>query len=157
MNVTITRRRIAAAAATLALAAGGVVAGSTASSAAPVTGHCKVLNKVEMGDRSIKLPSLSVSKSLSANNCILNSGDNNGAVLALQQTLNACYVAGLTADGVYGPKTKEAVRKAQAKAGLKGADVDGVYGPKTGNIIDWLWIDTVTGKHLKCDWFIVYM
>ena len=46
----------------------------------------------------------------------------------LQQLLNEKIGAGLEVDGIFGPKTNQAVRDYQKKNGLQ---VDGIVGPKT--------------------------
>ena len=46
----------------------------------------------------------------------------------LQQALNAAFGAGLQVDGIYGNKTKNAVKTLQRAVGVK---VDGYYGPNT--------------------------
>ena len=48
----------------------------------------------------------------------------------LQQALNAAFGAGLQVDGIYGNKTKNAVKTLQRAVGVK---VDGYYGPNTRN------------------------
>lgn len=54
-------------------------------------------------------------------------------VKEVQQWLNSSYSAGLSVDGIYGPKTKKALVKVLQKA--IGVTADGVYGPKTNNAI----------------------
>ncbi|MFI6284381.1 peptidoglycan-binding protein [Streptomyces sp. NPDC051018] len=66
--------------------------------------------------------------------CVLGSGNSSSAVRALQVNLNECYDAGLTADGIFGPATKAALRHAQSRAGVT---ADGVYGPRTRDAIWW--------------------
>lgn len=61
-------------------------------------------------------------------NCVLGAGNQGYAVRVLQQALNACRGAGLVVDGVYGAKTKTAVKNVQAAFGIT---ADGVYGPVT--------------------------
>jgi murein L,D-transpeptidase YcbB/YkuD len=53
----------------------------------------------------------------------------------LQLTLNQCYGQSLTLDGDYGAKTAKAVKAAQA--GVPGLAHDGVYGPRTRSALKW--------------------
>ncbi|OOC54754.1 MULTISPECIES: peptidoglycan-binding domain-containing protein [Nocardiopsis] len=53
-------------------------------------------------------------------------GDRGPVVTMIQRELNAKFDAGLAADGVYGPRTEQAVREAQEFFGI---GVDGVFGP----------------------------
>lgn len=69
----------------------------------------------------------------SANSTVLSNGSNGSAVQALQEKLNSLgYSCGI-ADGDYGAKTSEAVRKFQDKNGLT---ADGIAGPITLAAID---------------------
>lgn len=60
--------------------------------------------------------------------CILRIGDSNAAVTFLQKNLNFCYLANLTVDGNYGPRTRSAVIKAQKQMGVP---ADGVWGRRS--------------------------
>jgi peptidoglycan hydrolase-like protein with peptidoglycan-binding domain len=60
--------------------------------------------------------------------CRLAETNDSSAVLALQQTLNACYGYDLALDGDFGPATQAAVEGMQADIGVS---VDGIYGPNT--------------------------
>lgn len=53
---------------------------------------------------------------------------------ALQVALNTCYNAGLTTDRLFGHATMEALQDAQASEGIT---ADGVYGPQTRDHLDW--------------------
>ena len=68
-------------------------------------------------------------------NCVLAYGNNSLAVLALQESLNACYGQGIAPDRDFGPATRQAVRNAQTAINQRHPEarlvVDGVYGPKT--------------------------
>lgn len=61
-------------------------------------------------------------------------GDPASAIKTLQRNLNSCYKAGLKVDGRYGSATQAAVRKVQAKHRIT---ADGIYGPKTRSAINW--------------------
>ncbi|MEU0395689.1 peptidoglycan-binding domain-containing protein [Streptomyces sp. NPDC006208] len=74
--------------------------------------------------------------------CLLAQGNSSRAVTVLQQSLNACYDARLTADGVFGAGTQAALRRAQAQEGQR---TDGVYGPQSRDALQW----RVTG--FACD------
>ncbi|MBC7272826.1 MAG: peptidoglycan-binding protein [Streptomyces sp.] len=67
-------------------------------------------------------------------NCVMGSGYESGGVARLQIVLNNCYARNLVVDGVYGPKTIEAVRYVQQYEGI---DVDGAYGPVTRVAMKW--------------------
>ncbi|GAB3946412.1 hypothetical protein GCM10029976_073920 [Kribbella albertanoniae] len=56
------------------------------------------------------------------------------AILALQSNLNYCYGSKLTKDGLYGAKTRDAVKSVQRKLRIT---VDGVYGPQTRSAMKW--------------------
>jgi hypothetical protein len=70
-------------------------------------------------------------------NCVLARGDHNVGVLALQESLNACYQQGLAPDSDFGGRTEQAVRNAQTQinnlAGAPLLGVDGRFGPKTSS------------------------
>ncbi|GAB3685207.1 peptidoglycan-binding domain-containing protein [Streptomyces sparsus] len=71
-------------------------------------------------------------------NCVLSQGAQGYAVEVLQRSLQRCVNTwtrnNVAVDGVYGPKTAQAVRYAQAKYG---SAVDGVYGPNTRDAMRW--------------------
>lgn len=71
--------------------------------------------------------------------CNLKLGDrDSGAefdgVSTLQRNLNSCYRTRLVIDGIYGPKTRDAVRRVQR---LHHITSDGVYGPQTRSAMVW--------------------
>lgn len=68
-----------------------------------------------------------VTSGTSATSTLLRKGDRGDAVKLLQKRLTICGWS-LTADGIWGDKTDSAVRSYQYKAGLT---VDGIVGPKT--------------------------
>lgn len=61
-------------------------------------------------------------------------GAYNAGVVALQRALNACYLKGLTVDGRFGAKTRDALAAVQKAVGVKD---DGIYGPLTANAMRW--------------------
>ncbi|WP_427888852.1 peptidoglycan-binding domain-containing protein [Kribbella sp. GL6] len=61
-------------------------------------------------------------------------GDPETAILILQRNLNFCYGTKLAVDGIYGSKTRAAVKTVQTKHHLT---ADGVYGPKTRSAMKW--------------------
>lgn len=66
--------------------------------------------------------------------CLMASGNSGRAVKALQFTLNECYDARLDADGLFGAATKSALKRAQSREGQR---ADGVYGPRTRDALHW--------------------
>lgn len=81
--------------------------------------------------------------------CDMNGKSNNEGVRSLQYTLNKCYSAGLSEDGVYGAKTKAAVKSAQIKE--HGQSHAGIYTRDTMMSIKWYgWRGPRKGK---CDQF----
>lgn len=56
------------------------------------------------------------------------------AVWALQTSLKYCNGQSITVDGAFGPKTRQAVINVQARYGLSR---DGVYGSRTRNAMKW--------------------
>jgi len=66
--------------------------------------------------------------------CLLASGNSGSAVQALQFTLNECYDESLAIDGVFGANTKAALKRAQSD---EGQTADGVYGPRTRDSLHW--------------------
>jgi hypothetical protein len=66
--------------------------------------------------------------------CLLGVGNDSPAVRVLQETLNQCYGNSLAVDGVFGPKTEEALIQAQRAENIP---ADGVYGPQTREHIKW--------------------
>ncbi|WP_331741777.1 peptidoglycan-binding domain-containing protein [Streptomyces sp. NBC_01006] len=75
----------------------------------------------------------------SSNFCSLRSGNTGNGVRELQKTLNGCYFDGVTyldEDGQFGPATTKALKRAQTMAGVT---ADGVYGPNTRDALKWYW------------------
>ncbi|MBB1243779.1 peptidoglycan-binding protein [Streptomyces durbertensis] len=77
-------------------------------------------------------------------NCILREGNRGPAVKALQDSLAICNYGKIERDGIFGPKTTAALKKAQSAAKVS---ADGVYGPKTRDSIKWAWINK---SNVKC-------
>ncbi|HWD78876.1 MAG TPA: peptidoglycan-binding domain-containing protein [Kribbella sp.] len=61
-------------------------------------------------------------------------GDPETAILVLQRNLNFCYGTKLAVDGIYGSKTRAAIKTVQSKHHLV---VDGIYGPQTRSAMNW--------------------
>lgn len=91
-------------------------------------------NKIQIGQRIRIKPVTSNTKSVSSAKYtlpdgILKLGDKGEKVKKLQEVLNAINFKCGEADGIYGPKTRDAVRRFQSMyAALKD---DGIYGPQT--------------------------
>jgi hypothetical protein len=66
--------------------------------------------------------------------CHMGEGANNAGVGVLQRALNVCYDENLTQDNVFGSKTREALKRAQADEKI---GVDGKYGNETMWALDW--------------------
>lgn len=68
--------------------------------------------------------------------CNMGQGAQSNAVKTLQRSLHNCYYENLSIDGIFGPSTKAALKRAQAAEELDGSQVDGVYGPVTRDHIE---------------------
>jgi hypothetical protein len=106
------------------LAAAGVFSGSSAPPASAITSV------------SVSTPTTTVGKTTPAAAALptgtLKPGDSGAQVRALQRALKALGYSVGTVDGQYGPATKTAVASFQHAAGLT---ADGVFGPKTLNAL----------------------
>ncbi|MGW0831801.1 peptidoglycan-binding domain-containing protein [Streptomyces prunicolor] len=134
------RKAIAAGALAFVSAAGCLVLAPTAS-AAPVAPkaaaaevHCTgFTNVVISGNLKIHVPSAGTGNF----NCVVARGDNNLAVLVVQESLNACYSQGIDEDRDFGGDTEQAVINAQTKInksyGRTVLKVDGRFGPITSS------------------------
>ncbi|MFE4590090.1 peptidoglycan-binding domain-containing protein [Streptomyces laurentii] len=134
-------KRTLAALTTLAAAAGGILAGAPAASAAD--GYCTTSSGISRGAYWVVVPTTSGGST----SCVMGSGSSGEAVDALQAALILCYgmdVGGR--DGVYGAKTEAAVRSLQRATGQT---ADGVYGPNTRNVVEWRWTGNTGGG--KCE------
>ncbi|MGY0070330.1 peptidoglycan-binding domain-containing protein [Streptomyces sp. QTS137] len=83
-----------------------------------------------------------------SNHCWLKSGMSNTAVRALQKNLNNCYGKNLALDGVFGSLTKSALVSVQKKVGVT---ADGEYGPNTRNAMVWANYSMETGAKINCN------
>ena len=61
-------------------------------------------------------------------------GDPDTAIRMLQRNLNYCYGSHLAVDGIYGSNTLAVVKAVQRKHKLT---ADGIYGPKTRSAMNW--------------------
>jgi peptidoglycan hydrolase-like protein with peptidoglycan-binding domain len=68
-------------------------------------------------------------------NCLLGVGNDNPGVGVLQNNLNRCHGAHLAVDDIFGQATKAALQAAQRAAHIT---ADGVYGPQTRDHITWI-------------------
>jgi hypothetical protein len=126
---------IAAVLAASTLAVGAVAVGTDSASAYSSSSTvCKYVADFEAWTGStttlVSVPTRSATKL----DCYLRYGDglygnkNDGtwnAVMALQDALNTCYGANLSVDGKFGTKTRDALKAAQKKMGVK---ADGIFG-----------------------------
>ncbi|MFE9552554.1 peptidoglycan-binding protein [Streptomyces sp. NPDC006692] len=128
------KRTLAGFAAVAMITLGAVATGATPASAAmPV---CTSFAGYTDAAGFVTVVPLDASQS---NFCALRAGDSGESVRALQQTLNGCYYDGVTRldeDGQFGPATTRALKRAQQLAGVT---ADGVYGPNTRDAIRWYW------------------
>ncbi|MGW8063461.1 peptidoglycan-binding domain-containing protein [Streptomyces ziwulingensis] len=129
------RKKLVGATGVLAVSAGLLGAGIATAPAAHAASTCTTLVTTNMGNHYYADQPSTNSWST---NCVLAQGDQGLAVRALQQSLKRCVNTwtrdNVAVDGIYGPKTAQAVRYAQAKYG---SAVDGVYGPNTRDAMRW--------------------
>ncbi|WP_328873350.1 peptidoglycan-binding protein [Streptomyces sp. NBC_00287] len=114
-------------AATLMFSGLGLIAPSTATAATSCASNVAIW-KTE--STYIQLPTTSGGNIT----CEMSQGAQGPHVRALQNALNNCYGAGLDADTIFGTKTYNALRDAQAEAGTGD---DGIYGPLTRDALEW--------------------
>ncbi len=79
--------------------------------------------------------------------CVLATGNSGPAVAALQTALNRCNGQAISADGVFGPRTRAAVIAVQRAHGLT---QDGVYGPRTRDAMAWPYYSSASGGLTRC-------
>lgn len=72
----------------------------------------------------------SIGHATAATNCTLALGSSGAGVYVLQDALRRCYGQNIAQDAQYGSATRQAVKNVQAFHGLS---ADGVYGPNTRN------------------------
>lgn len=115
------------------LLAGGLVTvvTTTDASAYPTCDTAQGFNRASV-------PSVS---STGSRDCVMGQGAQSAGVRALQYTINECYIdlgripnARLAEDGQFGSRTRAALVNTQRYAGTS---PDGVYGPKTRQAIQW--------------------
>jgi len=91
-------------------------------------------------------------------NCVVVRGHHNVAVLALQESLNACYYQGIAEDSDFGPNTEQAVRNAQIIINSYPTepvvDEDGRFGPETSSHFEFQAYDHSNNGHHEgwCDY-----
>jgi hypothetical protein len=146
----------------VALALGGavVMASPSQASARP---PCDYVNTIgtraispEHGDVTTTLtnwPMQSGTPSRGSLDCYVNQNASAAAVKSLQTTINLCYIAPdrisdawLVMDGVYGAKTRHALKEIQRREGVV---ADGVWGPGTGRTMLWR-TNKGTTKNPRC-------
>lgn len=80
-------------------------------------------------------------------NCEMSQGASGPEVEALQRTLNECYGESLILDGIFGSRTRDALRRAQSDERIT---VDGIYGPETLGALHWYYRPVTTGGYDEC-------
>ncbi|MFI9169096.1 peptidoglycan-binding protein [Streptomyces lincolnensis] len=129
------RTRATALAVGVTLLSGAAVVG-TAGPAAAASGcnatHTSAKSFIEWRGEA-RIPAWSDGTYLSLN-CSMQEGSSGAGVRALQLTLNECYGESLDVDGDFGPRTRDALKRAQARERIS---VDGGYGPQTRNALTW--------------------
>lgn len=128
------RRRVLAGTIALAAVVGTVAAAAPAEAASLST--CKLISNgnTDAFRFTTIMPSARYEADSATLDCVMKQGVSTSSVWVLQQNLNHCYGSGLAEDGDYGRATRAAVIAVQRKYGL---DPDGVYGPKTRDAITW--------------------
>ena len=77
---------------------------------------------------------------------LLRKGSVGPEVKSVQTELNRRLTTKIAVDGVFGPKTDNAVRHFQAAVGFRGRDLDGVVGPKTTVALFQIFNMNITGQ-----------
>lgn len=135
MKINRTLRTRAALAAGVTLLSGAAVVGTagpaTAASGCNAT-YTSAKSFIEWRGEA-RIPAWSNGTYLSLN-CNMSQGASGAHVKALQLSLNECYGESLILDGDFGPRTRDALKRAQADEDIS---VDGGYGPQTRNALAW--------------------
>ncbi|GAB2938701.1 hypothetical protein GCM10027028_44470 [Streptomyces sundarbansensis] len=79
--------------------------------------------------------------------CLVHKGAVGSEVRAIQRALNRCHGRSLEVDGVFGDKTFTALKNVQSRLGLV---ADGVYGPKTRDAMSWPRFRESTAQFVNC-------
>jgi murein L,D-transpeptidase YcbB/YkuD len=79
--------------------------------------------------------------------CWMDMNNVSGGVRALQRALRYCYTQNIAIDGIYGPQTRDALRRVQGRVGAR---QDGVYGPETARKMKFSHITSTSAEH--CSW-----
>jgi peptidoglycan hydrolase-like protein with peptidoglycan-binding domain len=87
------------------------------------------------GDTHAVVPGVSGGAVWNPGECQLSQGNSGAGVKAMQRGLNACYGAGLTVDGQFGPNTRSALIAVQKRIGVS---ADGIFGPQTRGTMYWM-------------------
>lgn len=131
-------KRIALSVATVLVTASGitgfaVASAMPASAQASCTSSTQFIVQPQQPKITVQIPT--IGSQTGNDNCELGQGNDNPGVGVLQNSLNRCHGAHLAVDDDYGPATKAAVVAAQRAAGIT---ADGVYGPQTRDHITWI-------------------
>lgn len=111
------------------MAAGAIVATAPSASALPT---CQGMSVWFDGFDQYERPT--TANNTRNTNCVLGVGSQGMAVNYLQVALNVCYGQGLAGDGIFGPRTRQAVINVQRFHGIR---ADGVFGPQTSAVMFW--------------------
>jgi peptidoglycan hydrolase-like protein with peptidoglycan-binding domain len=116
-----------------ALVVGSLASGGAANAAAQAVGTCATSKTVTATSGALIVVPVT---SGGSGDCRMDPGAVSRAVSALQAELNSsCGVrAGIAQDGNFGPATKAALQRAQAKYGVT---ADGIYGTNTARALGW--------------------
>ena len=122
------------------LSAAMLSAGLLTLAAAPAHAIATCTNAVSVtadssGDTHAVVPGASNGVSWNPGECQLSQGNSGAGVKAMQRGLNACYSAGLTVDGQFGPNTRSALIAVQKRIGVT---ADGIFGPQTRGTMYWM-------------------
>ncbi|MFE2022967.1 peptidoglycan-binding protein [Streptomyces sp. NPDC059499] len=128
-------RLLGSAAAAVVLGAGLVTLTATPAAALGTCTSAITITTSSGADTTAIVPGLSSGVSWNPGECQLAKGNSGAGVKAMQRGLNACYGAGLTADGIFGDKTRTALIAAQNRVGVS---ADGIFGPKTRQALYWM-------------------